>query len=103
MAAAFDVVRGHAPPVSTRDESGPGAGNLTAGDDVQYLMHVVKTIRGREASTVAKLQNQGWELVSQDSGTLRTELTFRRVKPTDPFQQLGRYIASGWAAPCASG
>lgn len=35
---------------------------------MQYLMHVVKTIRGREASTVAKLQNQGWEFVSQNQG-----------------------------------
>jgi len=98
LTAAFDVVRSYAPPVSTRDESGPGAANLTAGDDVQYLMHVVKTIRGREASTVAKLENQGWELVAQNPGTLRTELTFRRVKPKDPFQQLGRFFASGWAA-----
>lgn len=61
-------------------------------------MHVVKTIRGREASTVAKLENQGWEFVSQNPGTLRTELTFRRVKPKDPFKQLGQFFASGWAA-----
>lgn len=65
---------------------------------MQYLTHVVKTIRGREASTVAKLQNEGWELVSQNQGTLRTELTFRRVKPKDPFQHLARFVASGWAA-----
>lgn len=91
-------VRRYAPPVSISEESGSGPNNPTASDDVQYLAHVVKTIRGREASTVSKLQSQGWEFVSETQGTLRTELTFRRVKPKDPFRQFGRAIANGWAA-----
>lgn len=47
---------------------------------VQYEHQSVKVIRGREASKVAEMQNQGWEMVSQTQGTLRTEMTFRRVK-----------------------
>lgn len=48
---------------------------------MQYLTHVVKTIRGRESITRSKLENDGWEFVSQTLGTLRTEMSFRRLKP----------------------
>ena len=54
----------------------------------------VKAIRGREAATKTKWQNQGWELVSQSQGTLRSELNFRKVKP----KGLGAYMAQGYAA-----
>ena len=54
----------------------------------------VKAIRGREAATKTKWQSQGWELVSQSQGTLRSELSFRKVKP----KGLGAYIAQGYAA-----
>jgi len=73
-----------------------GSGNRPAGDDAQYLFQVVKTIRGREATTRAKLANEGWEFVSQTQGTLRTEMTFRRVKPQDPLQRILMVIATGW-------
>ncbi len=52
-----------------------------ADDDVQYEFKSVQALRGRESSTKAKWQNQGWEFVSENRGTLRTELNFRRVKP----------------------
>lgn len=65
---------------------------------MHYLFQVVKTIRGREATTRAKLTNEGWEFVSQTQGTLRTEMTFRRVKPHDPLQRILMGIATGWAA-----
>ena len=41
----------------------------------------VQAVRGRESSATAKWQDQGWECVSENRGTLRTELKFRRVKP----------------------
>ncbi|HMJ36666.1 MAG TPA: DUF4839 domain-containing protein [Baekduia sp.] len=41
----------------------------------------MQALRGRESSAKAKSQDQGWELVSENQGTLRTELNFRRVKP----------------------
>lgn len=71
-----------------------GASHGGQPDDVQYLCHVVKTIRGRETSTRAKLESQGWEFVSQSQGRLRTEMTFRRVKP----RSLGAFLQKGWAA-----
>lgn len=49
-------------------------------DEIQYEHQSVKVIRGREARKVAELEKQRWELVSQTQGSLRTEMTFRRVK-----------------------
>jgi len=48
---------------------------------VQYEFKSVQALRGRESSATAKWQDQGWEFVSENRGTLRTELNFRRVKP----------------------
>src|SRR3954467_2299842 len=50
-------------------------------DDVQFEFKSVQALRGRESSAKAKWQNQGWEFVSENRGTLRTELNFRRGKP----------------------
>src|SRR4051794_15870864 len=52
-----------------------------ADDNLQYEFNSVQALRGRESSTKAKWQDQGWEFVSENRGTLRTELSFRRVKP----------------------
>ncbi|MCZ2859979.1 excalibur calcium-binding domain-containing protein [Blastococcus sp. VKM Ac-2987] len=60
-------------------------------DDAQYEFTSVQAIRGTEAKTIAKWRTDGWELDSRDQGLLRTELTFRRVKPVT----LG---ARAWAA-----
>jgi hypothetical protein len=49
--------------------------------DVQYEFKSVQALRGRESSATEKWQHQGWELVSENRGRLRTELNFRRVKP----------------------
>lgn len=49
-------------------------------DEVQYEQQSVKVVRGREANKVAEMQKLRWELVSQTQGTLRTEMTFRRVR-----------------------
>jgi hypothetical protein len=48
---------------------------------VQYEFKSVQALRGRESSAKAKWQNEGWEFVSENRRTLRTELNFRRVKP----------------------
>lgn len=39
----------------------------------------VKALRGTEGKAIKKWEAEGWELVSQDKGTLRTELHFRKV------------------------
>lgn len=62
-------------------------------DEVAYDFMTVKAIRGREAATTVKWQDQGWELLSQDRGTLRSELRFRRVKP----KSFGARVAEGYA------
>lgn len=49
--------------------------------EVKYEMMTVRAIRGMESRAVAKWETDGWELVSQTPGKLRTELTFRRPKP----------------------
>jgi hypothetical protein len=58
----------------------PIGGFTVVDDDVQYEHQSVKVIRGREAKKIAEMENQRWELMSQTQGTLRTELTFRRIQ-----------------------
>lgn len=76
--------------VSTSDETDLGSGSRQADDDVQYEFKSVQALRGRESSAKAKWQDQGWEFVSENRGTLRTELNFRRVKP----KTFGAYLLS---------
>lgn len=78
---------------SNESETAPAGGQPT-GHEVGYLFMTVKAIRGREAATKTKWENQGWEFVSQSQGTLRSELHFRKVKPRGP----GSYIGQGYAA-----
>ena len=61
-----------------------------ADDNVQYEFKSVQALRGRESSAKAKWQDQGWEFVSENRATLRTELNFRRVKP----KTVGAYLLS---------
>ena len=79
-----------APPGYPTDETDPGSGNRQADDNVQYEFKSVQALRGRENSAKAKWQNQGWEFVSENRGTLRTELNFRRAKP----KTFGAYLLS---------
>ncbi|HET9084105.1 MAG TPA: DUF4839 domain-containing protein [Candidatus Limnocylindrales bacterium] len=79
-----------APPGYTTDEPDPGSGSPPADDRVQYEFKSVQALRGRASSAKTKWQNQGWELVSEYQGTLRTDLTFRRVKP----KTLGSHLLS---------
>lgn len=59
-----------------------------ADDGRQYETKSVRTIRGTEAKAIAKWQNAGWELDTQNQGTLWTEITFRRIKPKMPWRLL---------------
>ncbi len=61
---------------------------------MQYEFRSVQALRGRESSAKAKWQDQGWEFVSENRGTLRAELNFRRVKP----KTFGAYLLSFVAA-----
>ncbi len=64
------------------------------GNDVKYTFMTVKAIRGREGVAKTKWQNQGWELVDQTQGTLRSELNFRKLKP----KGVGAYLVQGYVA-----
>jgi hypothetical protein len=65
----------------THEDAKAQTGSRQADDHVQHEFKCVQALRGRESSAQAKWQNQGWEFVSENRGTLRTELNFRRVKP----------------------
>src|SRR4051812_42426130 len=65
-------------------------GSRQADDNVQYEFKSVQALRGRASSAKAKWQGEGWEFVSENRGTLRTELKFRRVKP----KTFGAYLLS---------
>ncbi|GGE90993.1 hypothetical protein [Mycetocola zhadangensis] len=62
---------------------------MTTAPDVQYETRSVKTVRGMETRTRAKIENEGWEFVSQTQGTVRSELNFRRQKPKTPWKLIG--------------
>lgn len=62
---------------------------MTTKPDVKYETRSVKAVRGLEPRTRAKLEQEGWEFVSQEKGTVRTEMTFRRPKPAVPWKMIG--------------
>ncbi|MGY1839112.1 MULTISPECIES: hypothetical protein [unclassified Modestobacter] len=57
-------------------------------DGVRYEQKTVKAMRGAESRSIAKWQKEGWELVDQAAGTLRTTLNLRRPKPPLPVRQM---------------
>lgn len=54
---------------------------VTTDADVTYETQTVRTIRGMESRAIKKWETDGWELVGQTQGRVKTELTFRRPKP----------------------
>ncbi|MCZ4618543.1 hypothetical protein [Rhodococcus qingshengii] len=65
------------------------------GEETRYEFTEIKTIRGTESKTITSKQQEGWELVTQQEGRLRTTMTFRRPKPKPPWRL--------WAALGAAG
>lgn len=56
------------------------------GEGSRYEVTEIKAIRGTESKTITSKQQEGWELVSQQQGRLRTTMTFRRPKPKIPWR-----------------
>lgn len=52
-----------------------------AKEDSRYETTEVSEFRGTESKTITAKQEEGWELVGQQQGKLRTTLTFQRPKP----------------------
>ena len=65
-----------------------------SGQGVRYESKTVRAVKGREARTLAKWQEEGWELVSQVPGKLSTEFTLRKPKPPTPWRW---YLIAGGA------
>ncbi|MDB6428045.1 hypothetical protein [Curtobacterium sp. 20TX0008] len=57
-------------------------------EHVRYETKTVHAIRGREGKTRAKMAQDGWELVQQSPGALRSSLVFRRPKKPLPKKAL---------------
>lgn len=57
-----------------------------AGKEPRYEATEIKAIRGTESKAIANKQQDGWELVSQQQGPMRTTLSFRRPKPPTPWK-----------------
>lgn len=55
-------------------------------EEPQYELTEIKAIRGGEAKAIESKQQEGWELVSQEQGRLRSTLVFRRPKPKTPWR-----------------
>ena len=68
-----------APDASPPPPPSPAPQGARLSQDTQYEFKSVQALRGRENNAKAKWQNQGWEFVSDNRGTLRPELNFRRV------------------------
>lgn len=80
-------------PTPPRAPDWSSTGRHTGAEPARYQFMTVKAIRGREGATKTKWQNQGWVLIEERPGTLRTELSFRKIRP----KGFGAYLAQGYA------
>ncbi len=67
-------------PVTFRHDSG-SFGDMTTDTEITYETKTVRAVRGMESRTIEKCEGEGWEVISQATGTIRTEITFRRPAP----------------------
>ncbi|WP_030856229.1 DUF4839 domain-containing protein [Streptomyces sp. NRRL S-37] len=58
-------------------------------DEIKYEYKTVRTVRGTDGLVISKMQKDGWELVEQVPGTLRSTLNFRRPKKPLPWLLIG--------------
>ncbi|MEV6209587.1 DUF4839 domain-containing protein [Kitasatospora sp. NPDC051914] len=58
-------------------------------DEIKYEHKTVRTVRGTDGLVISKMQKDGWELVEQAQGTLRSTLSFRRPKKPQPWLLIG--------------
>ncbi|MGW2770864.1 DUF4839 domain-containing protein [Streptomyces sp. NPDC001275] len=58
-------------------------------DEIKYEYKTVQTVRGTDGLVISKMQKDGWELVEQAQGRLRSTLNFRRPKKPLPWLLIG--------------
>ncbi|MCX4489890.1 DUF4839 domain-containing protein [Streptomyces anulatus] len=61
-------------------------------DEIKYEYKTVQTVRGAGGLVISKMQKDGWELVEQDQGKLRSTLDFRRPKKPLPRMLIGTAV-----------
>src|SRR5699024_5038151 len=78
----------HLPSLGTGSPTAPLStdGKTMTGNEPRYEVTEIKAIRGTESKAIANKQQEGWELVSQQQGRVRTTLHFRRPKPPIPWK-----------------
>jgi hypothetical protein len=62
-------------------------------DEIRYEHKTVQTVRGTDGLVISRMQKDGWELVDQAQGTLRSTLNFRRPKKPQPWLLIGTVAA----------
>ncbi|GAA1967025.1 hypothetical protein [Microbacterium deminutum] len=58
---------------------------MTTDTEVNYETRTFRVVRGMESRTIKKWADDGWEVISQTPGTIRTDITMRRPKPKPPI------------------
>ncbi|MEV6250712.1 DUF4839 domain-containing protein [Streptomyces sp. NPDC051742] len=58
-------------------------------DVIRYEHRTVQAVRGTDGLVISKMQKDGWELVGQSQGMLRSTLDFRRPKKPVPRLLIG--------------
>ncbi|WLQ53735.1 DUF4839 domain-containing protein (plasmid) [Streptomyces poriferorum] len=61
-------------------------------DEIKYEYKTVQTVRGTDGVVISKMQKDGWELVEQAQGMLRSTLDFRRPKKPLPRLLIGTAV-----------
>ncbi|MDQ0958318.1 hypothetical protein QFZ66_002196 [Streptomyces sp. B4I13] len=61
-------------------------------DEIKYEYKTVQTVRGTDGLVISKMQKDGWELVEQAQGMLRSTLNFRRPKKPLPRLLIGTAV-----------
>ncbi|KQV16614.1 DUF4839 domain-containing protein [Kitasatospora sp. Root107] len=61
-------------------------------DEIKYEHKTVQTVRGTDGLVISKMQKDGWELVEQTQGLLRSTLDFRRPKKPLPRLLIGTVV-----------
>jgi hypothetical protein len=63
-------------------------------DEIKYEYKTVRTVRGTDGLVISKMQKDGWELVQQVPGALRSTLGFRRPRKPVPWRLIGAAAAA---------
>ncbi|MFJ3756985.1 DUF4839 domain-containing protein [Streptomyces sp. NPDC090080] len=62
-------------------------------DEIDYEYKTVRTVRGTSSLIISKMEKDGWEVVEEVPGTLRSTLEFRRPKKPLPWLLIGSAAA----------